>query len=260
MLVAGSGHVEADGVGLDVDQAEGPLHRSRLQPADSVAVRMVEEHQQLQEERDDDRDAAHQHALGRRPFGRVGEEQQVGEDDGGDGEQGEPQRKGDDALRPVDPGDPRLLPVGGLVHPPVVGGLLGGRARVDRRDGQEHLGSPRVDPVAERSCGERVPLGPRHVARVADQLARELAGHVGQELGRLDLLGHDRRLCLGAGTRLVVRRERQEDDEAEQDREAGGEHAEDARGSVTVGEVAALGRPSAHHQHRRHRDRGDDER
>ena len=148
----------------------------------------------------------------------------------------------------------------GLVHPPVVGRLLGRRPRVDGRDRPEHLAPPRVDRVPERAGVERIPLGPGHGPRVADQLAGELAGAVGQELGRLDLLRHDRRLGLGAGPRLVVRRERQEDDETEQHGESGGQHAEDARGAVTVAEVAALGRPPAHEEHRRDGDRGDDDR
>ena len=99
---------------------------------------------------------------------------------------------------------------------------------------------------------------------VADELAGEVARRrPSQELGGLDLLPHDQRLLLGARPRLVVALEGEEDDEPEQHREPGGEHAEDARGAVAVGEAAALGRAPAHEQHRRHReggDRDDDER
>ena len=64
---------------------------------------------------------------------------------------------------------------------------------------------------------------------------------------------------LGTRARLVVRREAEEDDEPEEHREAGGEDTEDARGSVTVLEVAALRSTPAHQQHRRDGDGGDDE-
>ena len=231
----------------------------RLKPAHAVAVGVVEEHQQLQQQRDHHGGAAHEHALGHPPLCGVCEEQQVGEDDRGDQEECQPQRDGDDALGTVDPGDARLFAVGGLAHPPVVGGLLDGRLRVDGRDRQEHLGTPGVDLVPQLTGSELVPLRADHVSRVADELAGELRICVRQELGRLDLLGHDRGFGLGARARLVVRREPQEDDEAEEDGETGGQDSEDTRGSITVREVAALRCPSPHDQHGRHRDRGDDD-
>ena len=78
-------------------------------------------------------------------------------------------------------------------------------------------------------------------AGVARQLARELRpDRRGQELRRLELLQDDERLGLRAGPRLVVRREREEDDEALEDREPGCEDAEDARRTVAVREVRRL--------------------
>ena len=94
-------------------------------------------------------------------------------------------------------------------------------------------------------------------APVADQLAGQLAADGGrEELRGLHLLRDHERLGLGPAARLVVAREREEDDEPEQDGEAGREDPEDTRGAVTVGEVAPLGRAAAHEQHRRDRDGG----
>ena len=115
--------------------------------------------------------------------------------------------------------------------------------------------SPRVP------CVHCVPLGPRDGPRIADELAGEPAGDVGgQELGGLGHLGDDRGLGRRSRPRVVVRLERQEDDEAEQHREAGREDAENPCSAVAVAEVAAhRGRP-AHQQHGGHRRRreGDD--
>jgi hypothetical protein len=91
---------------------------------------------------------------------------------------------------------------------------------------------------------------------VADQLPGQLRGRVGRkELGRLDLLQNQRRLGLRTRPRIVIGRERQEDDETQQHREPGGQHPEDARGAVPIGEIASLRGPAAHQQHRRDRDR-----
>jgi hypothetical protein len=77
------------------------------------------------------------------------------------------------------------------------------------------------------------------------------------------LLGHGQGLCLGTGAGLVVAREREEDDEAEQDRKARRQHSEYAGGAVAVLEIASFGRPAANEQHRRDGDRararGDEE-
>ena len=142
----------------------------------------------------------------------------------------------------MDAVDPRLLAVGGLAHPPVVGGLRRRRAGVDRRDRRKHLDPPGVDLVTQGPVLEGVPLGPDHRTCVAGQLTGELGTGAGQELRRLDLLRHDGRLGLGTRARLVIGRERQEDDEAEQHGEARGQDPEDTRRPVTVGEVAALRR------------------
>jgi hypothetical protein len=63
------------------------------------------------------------------------------------------------------------------------------------------------------------------------------------------------------GSVVSVTRERQKDDEAEQHRESGRQHPEDACCAVAVGETAALGCGPAYQEH--HRDRhgghGDDD-
>ena len=61
---------------------------------------------------------------------------------------------------------------------------------------------------------------------------------------------------LRAGARLVVAREREEDDEAEEQREPGRQHSEDTGRAVAVVEEAVLGRPAANKEERRNRDRG----
>ena len=213
---------------LDVDQREGPLHRvgcSRPTPSpcgwskntsssSSSVITTVT--------------LPISSALRHRALGAVGEEQHVDEDHRGDHEEDDPQRRRDDPLGSVHPVDPRLLPVGRLVHPSVVRRLLGRRAGSTPRRWSGTSRTPRVDRVAEAAARQGVPLGAGHGPCVAGQLAGELlAASSGQELGRLDLLGHDRRLVLRARPRRVVGGERQEDDEAEQHGEAGGEDAED---------------------------------
>ena len=93
----------------------------------------------------------------------------------------------------------------------------------------------------ERICGHSVY---DDVARVTDESVADRAGARGngQELCRLELLGHDLRLGLGAGARGVIALEREEDDEPEHDRESRRDHAEDAGRPVAVHEVAACGR------------------
>ena len=96
------------------------------------------------------------------------------------------------------------------------------------------------------------PFVERDVAAVADDVAGEtLFLALGQELRGLEELPRQERLGVGAALGLVVAREGEDDDQAEQDREARREHAEDARGPVAVGEVAAFGRASPHEQHYR---------
>ena len=93
---------------------------------------------------------------------------------------------------------------------------------------------------------------------VTDELARELASHRGRhELGRLELLRHELRLRLCTGARGVEALEGEEDDKAEQNREASREHTEHAGGTVAVLEVTALGGASPDEQHGADRDQRD---
>ena len=133
-----------------------------------------------------------------------------------------------------------------------------------RRPGRpEEPDAPRVDRVALRPGLHPVPLVDHHGPAVADQLSRELGSDSGgEELRGLDLLRDDEGLRLGAGARLVVAREGEEDDEPEQYGEPGRQDAEDAGRAVPVREVASLGRPPAdeqHHSDRERRDSGGDE-
>jgi hypothetical protein len=113
-----------------------------------------------------------------------------------------------------------------------------------------------LDAIAESARSHLLPLVVHDGAPVADELAGQLARGVGrQELRRLDLLDDHEGLRLSAGPGLVVAREGEEDDEAEQDRESRGEDAEDAGRAIAVGETAALGGRAPHEQHGRHGDR-----
>ena len=227
---------------LLVHHAQVALHRDRLQLAEPVAVRVVEEREQEQQQRDHQRHAGHHHHLGPGVLAGVGEEQHVHEDDGGDDVEHEPERERDQAHGSVHAVDPGLLAVGGLVQPPVVRRLLGVAAGREVLEGLEHLHAPRVHGLADRAVGHGGPLRVHHRACVADELAAErVRGGLREVLRGLELLRDDRRLGLRAGACLVVGVERQEDDEAEEHREARGQDAEDARGAVAVREVAALG-------------------
>jgi hypothetical protein len=55
---------------------------------------------------------------------------------------------------------------------------------------------------------------------------------------------------------LVIAAEGEEDDQAEQNGEARRDDAEDTRGAVAIGEIAALGRTPADEQNRPDRDAG----
>ena len=192
----------------------------------------------------------------------VGEEEHEDEDHDRDEEEDDPEGRGNHAFGTVDPVVARGLPRRGLLEPLVVRGLLRSRLGIDRLERPEEQDAPGVDRVAR---GPRLHAGPfllDHRPRVADELAGELGRRLlGKQLRRLELLCHDDRLGLGAAARHVVVREREEDDEAEEDGEAGGEHAEDARGPVAVVEVATRRRPTPHEQHQRdgHRRRTDHE-
>jgi len=132
------------------------------------------------------------------------------------------------------------------------------RRRVPERpagDRQRGVHSTPIAPECPKTAGRHGrPLHVHDVPRVADQVPGEIApGVVRKVLRRLQLLRDDLRLLLRARSRLVVRLERQEDDEPEQDREARGQHPEHTRGAVPVGEVAAFRRGPSDEQH--HRDR-----
>src|SRR4051794_18483164 len=89
-----------------------------------------------------------------------------------------------------------------------------------------------------------------HRAAVADELGGEPAPLRGwEQVGHLVLLRDGQRLRRGARARVVVARERQHDDEAEEHGEAGRQDAEDARRAVAVVEVAPLGGAPADEQH-----------
>ena len=158
----------------------------------------------------------------------------------------------------------RRLAVRALVEPLAVRGLPRRGAELRRLDRLEHLDAPRVDAVTERSIYGLRPLDVHDRAAVADQLARKASGYWRPEaFGRLDLLREHERLRLGAGARLVVAREREKDDEAEQHREAGREHAEHSGRAVAVAEATALRGAVPHEQHGadgHSRHGGDDER
>ena len=129
----------------------------------------------------------------------------------------------------MDAVEARLLARRGLLEPLVVRGLFARALRLHRLQRPEELGAPRVEVVAERPIAHPRPLVADDGSGVADRLTRQLGGRgLGEELRRLDLLHDDLRLRLGAAARLVVAREGEEDDEAEQHGEPGGEDAEDA--------------------------------
>ena len=90
---------------------------------------------------------------------------------------------------------------------------------------------------------------------VADELARQPPPHRHrEELGRLELLGKDPRLFLGAATRRVEALECEKHDEPDQHGEPGCEHTEHARRTVAILEIAAVGSATTHEQHRGDRD------
>ena len=91
---------------------------------------------------------------------------------------------------------------------------------------------------------------------VADQFTREVWSRLGgHQLSGFEQLQRHERLGLGAAPRIVVLREREEDDEPQEEREPGRQDAEDPRCSVAVLEAAAVGGTPAHQQHRGDHDR-----
>ena len=194
---------------------------------------MVEEPEEQQGGADHHGDAAHHRPLHDHSLAAVGEEEHEDEDDPGAQKQDDPQRGRDHTLGAVCAVGARALAVGPLVEPLAVGGLLGGRARLDRLQRMEHGDAPRVVPLAQGACIHLRPFLVHDRARVADELTRD-----------------DLRLGHGTAARGVEALEREEDDEAEEHCEAGREHAEDAGRAVPVLEVASLGSPPADEQHR----------
>jgi hypothetical protein len=223
-------------------------------------VRVVEEPEQEQHRRRDDRDRSHHRRLNRRALCAVGEEEHVGEEHRGADEEDDPQRDRNHAFGPVRAVLARVLAVGALVEPLRVRRLLRRGARLDRLHGPEHRNSPGVDRVPTRSGPHGGPLDVHDVARVADQLAGQRLSHDRRhELRRLELLDDDLRLRLRAAPGGVVALEGEEDDEADQDREARREHAEHAGGPVAVREVASGGCVAPDEQHHGDRRPGDDD-
>ena len=231
------------------------LHRDRLDRTEPVVERRVErlDHEQRCDHHGDD--GAHEEALDNGTLAAVGEEEREDEDHRRDEEEHDPERRRDHALGSVDPVVARLLARRGLLEPLVVRGLFRVGLGFDRLERPEERDRPGVDRVA---CGTRLherPFLTDDRPRVTDQLARELGRHVvGKKLRRLELLRNDDRLVLGARARDVVVREREEDDEAEQDGKAGGEHAEDACGAVAVVEVSTVRGATPQEQERGDRD------
>ena len=137
-------------------------------------------------------------------------------------------------------------------------GFLCWLLRLDPLGRSKEPDAPRVESALVCALLHTGPFVERDVAAVADDVAREtLFLARGQELRGLEELPRQERLGVGAALGLVVAREGEDDDQTEQDREARREHAEDARGPVTVGEVAAFRRASPHEQHHRDRRCGD---
>ena len=167
----------------------------------------------------------------------------------------DPQRVRDHARGAVDPIATSLLTIGRLVEPLRKRRLLCRRTRVGGPQRPEERDRPWLKRVTFRSVLHTGPLLVDDVPPVADELARDpLANRDWQELGRLQLLRDEERLGLGTVSRLVVRREREEDHESREDGEAGGQHAENARCPVAIGEVAPFRSAAADEQHDRDRD------
>src|SRR4051795_11292999 len=254
----------ADEGAVLAEDAQRPLHRHRLQPAEAAAHRIVEDVDE-EHRRDDHRDhREHERSLGVPALAAVGEEQDEAEDDGGDEEQRHPQGPWDDTRRAVGPVGARLLPIGHAIQVLVVGGLLDDGPRVHALEGAEDRAAPDIEALELLPRLHPRPLLVDDRAGVADELPAELAAHGDRhELRRLVLLDDEARLRLGAGARLVVAREGEEDDEPEQHGESGCDDPEDARRPVPVLEHAAGGRSAPHEQQRpgrKPRDEDDDQR
>ena len=156
------------------------------------------------------------------------------------------------------------LAVGRVVEPLVEGGLLHRRLGLELTQSLEELDAPGVD-IAHGVPGLRLrPLDVDDGPAIADELAAQLCGHGRrEELCGLDLTPEGKGLLLRAHARLVVAREREEDDEAGQHGKARRQYAEHPGSTVAVGEVAAFRSTAANEQHRGYcgrRDGGHDER
>jgi hypothetical protein len=91
-------------------------------------------------------------------------------------------------------------------------------------------------------------------APVADELVPELLPYGDrEELRSLELLRDQERLRFRTAAGLVIACEREEHDQSEQNREAGGQHTEDARGPIPIGEEAAFRGAATDKQQRRDR-------
>ena len=237
-----AGQLPADGDERLVEGAQRAFHRHGLDPADALLERAVEELDQQQHRGEGRRHTSHEHTLGDGPLGAVGEEEHVADDHDREQDEDDPERRWDDAFRPVDAVDSGSLAVGRVVEPLVEGGLLHRRLGLEGAHGAEELDAPGVD-IAHGVPGLRLrPLDVDDGPAVADELATQLCGYGRrEELRGLDLTPERKGLLLRAHAGLVVAREREEDDESGQHGKARRQNAEDPGSPVAVGEVAALG-------------------
>ena len=187
----------------------------------------------------------------------VGEEKHEDEDHPGGHEQDQPERVRDHVRCAVDPVAPRLFAIGGLIEPLGERGLLGSGLWVSCLQRPEQRDAPRIERFPGGAGLHFWPLLVHDRARVAHELTRDaLADRGGKELSGLELLDDDKGFALSPVARLIVGREGEEDDEAREDRIAGGQHSEDACGPVPVLKVAPFGCASTDEEHARDRDGG----
>lgn len=171
-------------------------------------------------------------ASGESALGGVGEEQNECKDHAGDEQEHDPNRQRDDSLCSMEAVVERILPVDGLVDPPVVSRLLGHRRRSTALRVLNISAPQGLMASVTRAGVHGVPLDSGDRAPVANQLACEHRAHVRrQELSRLDLLRNDGRLGLGSRAGLIVGRESEKDRKTQNKRETRSQDTEtpDAR-------------------------------
>ena len=137
--------------------------------------------------------------------------------------------------------------------------VLHGSGRLGCPDRPEERYAPRVEGVTQVARLHPRPLPSDDGACVAHDLPRRADRVSGsRNCAVSELLDDEESLRFGTGPGLIVRREREEDHEAGEDREPRREHAEDAGRPVTVREEA-FGGSTAHEENRRDRQRIGDE-